>query len=238
VRRSLTRWIWPAVFVAALLLLPLTQAGAATTQKEFSGDKHVDISATDETGHDTGGGLYSGDVGAGDKISISDDNPDHHEVTRDVGTNSWTDNDVGPVRLVGGLYQHIPLDDFLRDYGPTTIPEIYVLGDSLYYTVDLIAWVQGSPLSFSYDDSFTVVSGECTDLPGFKIGTEPLTFSTAVGWINNSPYSGTVHVWGKQTTTETVPLLSRRAQVVLVLVVAGAALVLILRRRKVIRKPA
>jgi hypothetical protein len=67
-----------------------------------------------------------------------------------------------------------------------TVPDLYVV-------VDIGQWMTGSPLNRS---SYSIVDGQCPDLPGYLIGTTPIVFnSDAPYWgspFETTPLTGTL----------------------------------------------
>lgn len=61
--------------------------------------------------------------------------------------------------------------------------------DVLYSLVDLNQYAQNIP-SFEFGDSFNIVNGIASGLPGMLFGTQPIIFNPGEGFLNPTPYSG------------------------------------------------
>ncbi|MHC4634736.1 MAG: hypothetical protein ACYSYU_05925, partial [Planctomycetota bacterium] len=74
----------------------------------------------------------------------------------------------------------------------------------LYVAIDVSEWYYngGVPLPMEMVlDAPPVVDGEHVDLPGYMIGTTPISYDPAHGWVNPAPYNGPVTVVGEIALT-------------------------------------
>jgi len=111
---------------------------------------------------------------------------------------SHTDPSLGSGIIQLAAYQHdpgmLPLGSFLQaNVGDRelNVPDfITATASNLYFGVDLTTWASEAPGSFTLGDTFTIVDGTSSLLPGYLFSTTPLT-ATDSGWTTSTPYDGT-----------------------------------------------
>jgi hypothetical protein len=114
------------------------------------------------------------------------------------------------------------------------------LGDSvgavqtIYVMVNLEVWLTDprTPLG-----TYTIVDGECPDLPGYMIGTTPIAFDSTAGPTENpfstTAFNGELYLDGDLTFDPTpIPMLTHWGMAVLVVLLLLAATRVFIRRKK------
>ena len=84
-----------------------------------------------------------------------------------------------------GYGVEVPIPDLFAD---TNGDGMLGAGDDLYSLVNLSVYLESIP-TFSMGDSFTVVDGAVSGLPGMMFSTTPFTFDPSTGFAG-TPYSG------------------------------------------------
>lgn len=143
--------------------------------------------------------------------------------TYDDGTEEW-------------VLEHInPWIDANVGEGGSTAPDI---GDGtgdiqfVFTVVDLSQW-DDRPL----EEEYVIVDGECPDLPGYLIGTTPITFNPSAGPDDNpfetTPLTGTLPRTGEVTfyPVGVIPTVSEWGLLIFALLAAAVGTVMFGRRR-------
>lgn len=99
----------------------------------------------------------------------------------DIGNFEKLDLSLGTDFFVG-------LDEFVA-------PMLFSKTQDLFVSIDLVQWL-GFPTAYNPFDTFVITAGRNDLLPGFLVSASPIAFSTASGFITDSPFTGIVQVVG------------------------------------------
>jgi hypothetical protein len=94
--------------------------------------------------------------------------------------------------LVDGTLSELNLDVGIAIFGDILVPGLNNATTDLFIAVDLTQWGL-HPTSFGPGDVFSISAGLSDDLPGFLIGTSPVTLGPN-GFETANPFTGTVFV--------------------------------------------
>lgn len=130
--------------------------------------------------------------------------------------------DVSSFKPIGEDFLVIPFTTFVAEnFGinrELRIPDLYAdtdengilgEGDILYSAVNLVDSVDriNAGFTFNIGDSFAIINGSSSLLPGFLFGTQPITrdANSLTGYINPEPFTGDGFVLTEHTVEVVVP---------------------------------
>jgi hypothetical protein len=125
-------------------------------------------------------------------------------------------NNLFMADLDAGLFQ-------VTGFNEVSFPVLFGETAPLFVTVDLTRWIANTT-PFNEGDIFNFSDGRTSSLPGFLVGTQPISFDNQRGFFTDSPYAGLAQVLGTGGA-QAVPEPSS------ILLVALALVTLALRRR-------
>jgi hypothetical protein len=105
-----------------------------------------------------------------------------------------TSHSLGPVREQSpGSYVMDPLNAWLQtNYGFVTqiVPEVAHPQVDVHVAIDICEWLGSglAPPPYGVPLDVNDIDGTCEDLPGYMIGTTPISFDPCQGWVNPDPW--------------------------------------------------
>lgn len=175
------------------------------------------------------------------------DDPQYNDIVFDFDWDYWCDNE-DHIKIAWAdwdgderIWVLRPLPPWIDANltGPMTVPSIgdpYGVDPNVYVVLDPTVWrAEPRPLRDTYD----IVNGRCPDLPGYLIGTTPITFDPNAGEGENpfstTPLTQTLHRDGEITLTpeRDIPTVSEWGLIVMAgLVLAAGTMLIIWRKRR------
>jgi len=192
------------LIVALLVTFCLSQAAlAATVTITKDRDSNIRVWNT-FFGFRVGDPIYEGWLPAGNTLTVSSSWwATDLSVAQDTPTGP-AEHSIGAVQEKSeGVYELAELNTWLGEnfgFTPQLLADLAhtASGPPLFVAIDISEFLfsgaavpPGTPVS--------VVTGEADDLPGYLIGTTPISFDPNEGWVNPDPYTGTLEVIGEIT---------------------------------------
>lgn len=150
--------------------------------------------------------IYDADVPAGHRVQVNGawwatDTSTKQRFLRAGGGVGQAEHAFAPVMPDGPGYTMAVMNDWLSaNYGDNRIAFTDAMSETtdISIAIDMEAWrLSGSPAAIPMGTPIDVLNGVSPLLPGYQIGTSPVEFSAGGGWLNPSPFTGTIYSFGE-----------------------------------------
>lgn len=209
---KLSKKLTAFLFLGALLAVGKVEAGAtnAVTECSGSGKTYIEVWVSWNGGSEK---IHNVVLNCGDTIDKFKKEffpvgtiYDGHKITdlmiffekkEGSGNTSSTETgfvvseDLSTFKLAG--YQD-SLQALLGENVFSGLPSLYNDATNLFIGVNLNEWISHAS-SFNIGDTFEIINGASSSLPGFIVGVSPIEFSSSHGWTTANLYTGSAKVF-------------------------------------------
>jgi hypothetical protein len=113
-------------------------------------------------------------------------------------------------------------------YQPVTVPVLGTTSSDIFSSVDLVTYFNSGGTPPPPGTTVAITNGTSSSLPGMMFGLSPITFDPSSGYVNSSPFTGDITLFG----TDTLSAVPEPTSIVMLVMGVGVVTAAVVRSRR------